>query len=383
MKNARPLSVCLSLLLSLPALAADRIWPDPGASCRPALVRLAAGQEVASVSFSAPRRFDFPSTLSISNAAVDSPRQAIVRFKQSSGVWQHCVYALDPESRRTYGRTGCSTSSTTGLELQLAQVEAVLPKGESVIHVALQEPTPCAATPRSYDKLTVGQGGRFFPKDNPESSRWVAVLDERLVSEGQLNEVANGLASQYGVSILNVVHGPYGFSFEGNYEKAKNLAFNNLIRFVESDVDYFGFGYVDSKLPLQGSPDSWALDRLDQRESLFETSAFVGGTSAARDSRYRYPETVRPLASRPRVFVVDNKALVSHDALDGFPATNIATAGGRAQCQAGQVKSAHGTQSLAMLVGRAGIVRSQPRQTLQIWGLARMIHQGAADVVLV
>lgn len=366
----KPLSLALaSLVFASPSLAASRIWPDPGATCRPALVRLAPGEENATVVFSTPRKFDFPTTLSIANAAVDSPNAAIVRFKLTSGVWQHCVYALEPEHRKTYQRTECTTPNVTGLELQLAQVEAVMPAGESTLHVALREPPPCASTPRSYDNLTVTQGGKFFPKDNPESSRWVAVLDELLISEEQIEQVANELAAQYGVTLLRLTHGPYGFSFEGSYSKAKGLAFNKWIRFVESDVDYFGYGYVDSKLLLQGTPNSWALDRLDQREALRDPNAFADST--AEDHRYRFPEATRPLAARPRVFVVDNRALANHITFSGFPVTSVNVNGAPPQCPSSFLDSSHGTQSLAMLVGFAGTVRVVPRDTVHVAGLGQ------------
>lgn len=369
----KPLSLALaSLVFASPSLAASRIWPDPGATCRPALVRLAPGEENATVVFSTPRKFDFPTTLSIANAAVDSPNAAIVRFKLTSGVWQQCVYALEPEHRKTYQRTECTTSNVTGLELQLAQVEAVMPAGESTLHVALREPPPCASTPRSYDKLTVTQGGKFFPKDNPESSRWVAVLDERLISEEQVEQVANDLASQYGVSLVALMHGPYGFSFEGSYSKAKNLAFNGWIRFVESDVDYFGFGYVEAELPFPATPNSWALDRLDQRESHFETAEFANGASTARDNRYRFPETSKPLGGgRPRVFVVDTDALTSHASFAGFTIDSQSVPGAQPQCPAGGMFSGHGTESLSMIIGKAGVVRAQPRQVVQVAGLGQ------------
>lgn len=369
----KPISLALaSLVIASPSLAASRIWPDPGATCRPALVRVAPGQENATVVFATPRKFDFPTTLSIANAAVDSPNVAIVRFKLTSGVWQHCVYALEPEHRKTYQRTECTTPTVTGLEVQLAQVEAVIPAGESTLHVALREPPPCLSTPRSYDNLTVTQGGKFFPKTNPESTSWVAVLDELLISEEQVEQVANGLASQYGVNLVHLMHGPYGFSFNGNYSQAKNIAFDGLIRFVESEVDYFGFGYVETDLPFPMTPNSWALDRLDQQESLFETAEFAGGESTARDNRYRFPETTKPPgAARPRVFVVDTNALTSHVAFAGFPIDSQSVPGSQPQCPAGGTFSGHGTESLSMLIGKAGVVRAQPRQVIQVAGLGQ------------
>lgn len=355
-------AVCL--FCAGPAPAQVRIWPDPGLECRPVRLVLGSDSQQKVLKVAPSKVLNVPASLSIVNPALDTPARAKLRMRVAGTEdWQDCRYdrGAGAESGK-YFRTSC-TGPIVPFHVDSIEITAALPVGETSIHVAVNEEAPCLNSPRSDNGLTVSQGGKFFPMVGT-TNKWVAVLDEIYVSGPSLEQYAADLASAYGVQIDTLIGGPFAFTFFGSPSKAKQLSSHYLVRFVQREIVYTGTGYVDSVLPFPGGLNSWALDRLDQRESILETQNYNGS-----DDRYRFPERNNLLDERPRVFVVDNAPLATHSAFSGLDIVRPAIPGLPAQCSVGQGGSAHGTQSLGMLVGTAGIVRLPPQQTVAVAAL--------------
>jgi hypothetical protein len=332
------------------------------------MLRVSAGAEFTQVALDGSRKFNIPTTLTVHRPAVDAPLHAILRFRLGR-QWEFCTYQLELEQRKTYQRLECTTAALTSLSLVEARLEAVMSGGDGVLEAALTEPLPCASSPRSVDGLTVIQGGRFFPGTKP-MDHWVAVIDEAVVPDELVDWTAQQLANEFGLDLGLITHGPYGFEFRSSSSKAHALALDGRIRFVEAMVAYRGAGWSADKIPVPGSPTSWALDRLDQREANAELTLFAAGDEG-KDHRFRYPETVVPLNTRPRLFIVDTRARTSHSVFDGLPrAMPWSVPGANPQCAyGGGVNSHHGTSVLASALGRAGTLRLPPVETLVVEGL--------------
>lgn len=289
-------------LFGLSSFAASRIWPDPGSECRPVRVAVGPENQSAQVRILPSRKLRMPTSLSVTNPAADTPERARLRMRvAATGEWQDCQFlrGTGAESNR-FSRVSC-LGPTSDEVVNAVELMASMPRGQAAVFASLVEPAPCVNSPRSHDGKTVVEGGRFFPM-NAGSTRWVAVLDEVFVSAGTLEQAAGSLATQYGLQLDQLMWGPFGFSFTASSTKAKDLSGDSLVRFVQSEVYYFGTGTVSSVVP--GATNSWALDRLDQRYSIQETAEFGG-----QDIRYRFPERDSQLDDRPRFFVVDNSPL--------------------------------------------------------------------------
>ncbi|MBE2252885.1 MAG: S8 family serine peptidase [Myxococcus sp.] len=344
------------------------------------MLRVGAGAEFTQVAFDGARKFNIPTTLRVHRPAVDAPLHAILRFRWGS-QWEFCSYQLELEQRKTYQRLECTTGALTSLSLVEARLEAVMSGGDGLLEAALAEPLPCASSPRSVDGLTVIQGGRFFPGTKPKD-HWVAVMDEAVVAEELVDWTAQQLANEFGVDLGLITHGPYGFEFRSSSSRAQALALDSRIRFVEAMVEYRGAGWSEDKIPVPGSPTSWALDRLDQREANAELTLFAAGDEG-KDHRFRYPETAAPLNTRPRLFVVDTRARTSHSVFTALPAAlPLSVPGASPQCTpgGGNLNSHHGTSVLSSALGRAGTLRLPPRETLVVEGLGlRGFYCDSAD----
>lgn len=332
-------------------------------------MRIGAGAESTQLSLDGSRRLSIPTTLKLHRAPVDAPMNAFVRFRFGS-QWEYCSFNLELEHRTTYQRAHCSTGTLTELSLVEARLEAVMPAGDGSLEAALQEPAPCAGSPKSVDGKTVIEGGRFFSGSKPKE-HWFAVMDEAVVPAEQVAAAAEQLAAQFGVTLGLLTHGPYGFEFFGSATKALSLANDVRVRFVEEMVHYRGAGWSTDQIPVPGQPSSWALDRLDQRESNAELTGFAAGDQG-KDHRFRYPETTAPLGTRPQLWVVDTRARTSHAVFSELTeAVRVPVAGSNPQCRlgGGAPQSHHGTSVLSSLLGRAGTMRIEPRAAFVVEGL--------------
>lgn len=318
-----------------------RAYPDPFQKCAPVTILLRSpdlsnGGDVASIHLPAAQNLRAPTRLAVTAAVPDLATGYVAQLAYGSGQQQnHCSYVYVGSSRsfelsHCDAADGASPALLSSTEVSLSMLGLVHQRAFSV-RAELASLAPCPGRP------LLG-GAKFFDRGGIEGE-WLVVLDERAVTAAAVDATAQRLAQQAGGTVFATFPGqPLGFALRASRLGARTVAGDSSVRFVESNVPFRGAGIT---IPLTGN--HWALDRMDQ----------VGSSPGTNDLRFRWPATAFRANERPRLYVLDTQARLTHGFLESVPSRQAPPF--RTQCAFGAgINSGHGTAVAAVAAGLYG-----------------------------
>jgi subtilisin family serine protease len=171
------------------------------------------------------------------------------------------------------------------------------------------------------------QESKFHHTENAIANQYVVVLDPEL-SASEVSSTAQSLATTYGGTVGYIYeHALKGFSLQSTEAAAISLSNDSVVEYVAEDA-------VASITGTQLNPNSWGLDRIDQR-------------NLPLNNAYTY----KPTGAGAHAYVIDTGIRTTHQDFNGRAFNAVDFVGGSNPGCTGFPIGGHGTHVAGTIAG--------------------------------